>query len=59
MAESLFVPPEVSEGEILDEALAHVNDDEILFVAGDVPDDVVLNEDEATAIFANYGQVRT
>ena len=31
---------------------------DVIYVAGDLEDDVVLSEDEAIAILANYGQVR-
>eukprot|EP00959_Pyramimonas_sp_CCMP1952_P184087 3849472-Pyramimonas_sp.AAC.1 len=32
--------------------------DDVLFVAWDLPEDVVLGEHEATAIYANYSQAR-
>ena len=31
---------------------------DVIYVAGDLEDDVVLSEDEAIAILANYGRVR-
>ena len=57
---SLFALPEVcDEGdEILAEAIKRVHDDNVLFVAGDFPDNVILSGEEAVAIDANYGQVR-
>lgn len=59
MSESLFLSPESFEGEVLEQAIKEVHDPETLFVASDMPEDVVLQEDEAVAIYANYGQVRT
>ena len=38
--------------------LEEIEDPEVLFVAGDIPDDVVLSDEEANAIFANSKQVR-
>jgi len=58
MIESLFVLPESFDDALLDEAAPYLENPEILFVAGDMADDVVLEEDEAVAILANYGQVR-
>jgi len=58
MIESLFVLPESFDDALLDEAAQYLDNPEILFVAGDMADDVVLEEDEAVAILANYGQVR-
>ena len=58
MAESLFIPPKAVEGEVLEEALQRVHDNGLLFVIEDVQDDVVLTEDKAIAVLANYGQVR-
>ena len=39
--------------------LSDLEDDEILFIASDIADDVVLAEEEFCAILANYKQVRT
>jgi len=58
MTESLFVLPDEFEGLDLDEALRHVDDLEVLYVAHDLADDVILTENEAVAIYANYGEVR-
>ena len=57
MQESLFVPPDNFDAEILAEAQKHADDPDVLYVAGDIPEDVILSEDEAVAILANYGQV--
>ena len=58
MTESLFVLPESFVGELLEEAIKDSQNPEVLYVAGDMADTVVLEEDEAVAILANYGQVR-
>ena len=58
MDESLWVSPEDFEEDVLEEALHEVNNPEVIYVASDIPDDCVLEEDDAVAIFANYGQVR-
>ena len=50
MAESLFVSPEAFESETLEEAIATADDPEILFVAGDVPDNVVVGGNPANII---------
>ncbi len=58
MTESLFLPPESLDDEIVEEASQYSNNPDVVFVAGDLPDDAVLHEDEAVAVLANYGQVR-
>ena len=58
MTESLFIAPENFDGKVLENAIAESKDPEIIYVSGDMPEDVVLSEDEAVAILANYGQVR-
>ena len=58
MGESLFVLPEAFDDILLEEALPYLDQADILFVAGDISDDYILEEDEAVAILANYGQVR-
>ena len=58
MAESLFVLPEQFDDKSLEEAIQCAGDDEVVFVAGDIPSNVILSEEETTAILANYGQVR-
>ena len=58
MTESLFTAPETFDGKVLENAIAESTDPEIIYVSGDMPEDVVLSEDEAVAILANYGQVR-
>jgi len=58
MVESLFVLPDSFDETQGNEALRFSSDPEVLYVAGDLPDDIVLTEDEAVAIYANYGQVR-
>ena len=47
MSGSLFVLPEEFEGETLENALRDAQDQEVLYVAGDLLEDVVLEEDEA------------
>ena len=58
MPESLFITPECFDDYTWEEAMYYTDDDEVVFVAGDIRDDVVLTEDETIAILANYGQVR-
>ena len=58
MSESLFVVPEEFDDELLAQAMNDREKDDILYVSGDLNDDVQLHEDEAVAILANYGQVR-
>ena len=58
MTESLFILPECFEDEILQEALDCIDDVDILYVSSDLPGMVLLDEDEAVAIYANYSQVR-
>ena len=60
MTQSLFVLPEAfgEDEELLEEALKTVDDPEVVYVAGDVREDIILTEDESMAILANYGQVR-
>ena len=58
MCESLFVVPESFNEGVLEDALQSIDDPEILWVAGDLREDIILEEDEAVAILANYGQVR-
>ena len=58
MAESLFLLPEGFDNELLDELEQHVDNPDVLYVAGDLSDDLWFEEDEAVSILANYGQVR-
>ena len=58
MQQPLLTLPEVYEEGVWEDAIQHVDDEDAVPVAGDVPEDVILEEDEAVAIFANYGQVR-
>ena len=58
MSESLFVLPESFDDALLEEVEPFLDDPEILYVAGDMSNDIWLDEDEAVSIFANYGQVR-
>ena len=58
MNQSLFVLPEAFDDEVLEEMLPYLDDPEVVYVAGDLPDDILLDEDETVAILANYGQVR-
>jgi len=57
MKESLFVNIDDFDGELLDRAVEDTRDPDILYVSGDIAQDVMLEEDEAVAILANYGQV--
>ena len=56
--QSLYLDPDDFTEEQSEQVLKEVHNSEILYVAGDIPDDVVLEETEAVAILANYGQVR-
>ena len=58
MHQSLFLVVESFEEDQVDELLRTVDDPEILWVAGDLPEDTILEEEEAVAILANYSQVR-
>ena len=58
MQESLFVIPEAFDEELLQEAYNDLDNPEIIYVAGDLDDECILEEDESIAILANYGQVR-
>ena len=58
MSESLFVLPESFDDALLDEIEPFLDDPEVLYVAGDMSNDIWLDEDEAVSILANYGQVR-
>ena len=59
MAESLFLLPEnFDDDELLDEVAQYIDNVDILYVAGDLADNLWLEEDEAVSILANYGQVR-
>ncbi|MEC8482419.1 MAG: C2HC-type zinc finger protein, partial [Pseudomonadota bacterium] len=40
------------------EALPYLDNSEVIYVAGDMDDECILEEEEAMAILANYGQVR-
>ena len=57
MQDSLFVMPEAFGDLLLDEVMRDLHNPEVVNVAGDLAEDVILDEDEAVAILANYGQV--
>jgi hypothetical protein len=60
MTESLFLIPECfDDEEVLAEVAKYIDDPDILFVAGDLGEDLEFTEDEAISILANYGQVRS
>ena len=59
MEESLFLLPESFDDPLLDEVEKYIDDPEILYVAGDLSNNLWFEEDEAVSILANYGQVRT
>ena len=56
--ESLYLDPNDLEEEDVHTILGEVHNPDILFVTSDMPNDVILSEDESVAILANYGQVR-
>ena len=60
MQESLFVLPETFEEDekLLDQAVRDSDNPDVIYVAGDIPEDIELDADEAVAICANYTQVR-
>ena len=61
MARSLFVAPEnFYDDELEDEPVnqGRLYDNETVYMAGDIPDDHIFEEQDATAILANWGQVR-
>ena len=58
MTESLHLVPEDLNDEILEEMWKYIDDQNVIFVSGDIPDDMQFDEAEAVAICANYGQVR-
>jgi hypothetical protein len=58
MNESLFVLPESFDEDLLQEIAPYLDNTDVLFVAGDLDDDLLFSEDEAVAILANYGKVR-
>ena len=59
VSQSLFLHPDSFDDEVLDQALLVHEDPDIVFVASDLSEDCILEEDEAIAILANYGQVRS
>ena len=59
MEESLFLLPESFDDPLLDEVEKYIDNPEILYVAGDLSNNLWFEEDEAVSILANYGQVRT
>eukprot|EP00959_Pyramimonas_sp_CCMP1952_P238713 4988209-Pyramimonas_sp.AAC.1 len=42
----------------MNDTIEYMGDDDAPFVAGGLPDDVVLEGDEAIAVYAKYSQVR-
>jgi len=59
MTESLFLIPECFDDEdVMDEVSRYIDDPDVIFVAGDLAEDLEFLEDEAVSILANYGQVR-
>ena len=45
MEESLFTVPDSYDDDVLEEVAAHYDDPDIVYVAGDIPDDVLLSDD--------------
>ena len=58
MSRSLYLMPEAFDDDFYQHHQQHFDNEDILFVAGDIPDDAIFEEDEAVALLANYGQVR-
>ena len=58
LAESLYLLPESFDDELIDGVWQHWQNPDVLFVAGDLDEDLQFTEEEAVAIYANYGQVR-
>ena len=56
--ESLYVTPDSFDDDLLEEAFPHLDNDDILYVSGDLTEDMEFDEEEAVAIFANYKSVR-
>ena len=55
MQQSLFASPEVyANDDIVTESVRYIDDEEVLLVAGDVPEDVTLEDYEAVAVHACY-----
>jgi len=54
----LFLSLEQFQDEVLFEALNYASDPNTFFIAGDIPQDVVLGEEETVAVMTNYNQVR-
>ena len=57
MAESLFVLPEFFDSDLLVEVCPYLDDDDAVYVAGDLSDAILFQGDEAVAILANARQV--
>ena len=58
MPESLFILPDSFHDDQIAQVWRHWDNPEVLFAAGDVDKVDQFTEEEAVAIFANYGQVR-
>ena len=58
ISKSLFIELDQFDDDTLLEAVQVADDPQIYYVSGDFPDDHVFDEEEATAIMANYNQVR-
>ena len=59
MQMSNFVLPEAFDGDVLEQALKDVPNEDIIYVAGDLPIETgTFDEEQAIAICANYTQVR-
>ena len=57
MQESLFLLPDNFDSDLLYKVERYIDDPEILFVAGDLADDLWFEEYEAVSILGNYGQI--
>ena len=57
MQHSLFCTPESFDDDMLEEWVEGWEDPEILWVSGDLDDDMEFSEDESVAILANYKKI--
>ena len=58
LSQNLFIDLDQFDDETLLEAVRVVDDPQIYYIAGDISEDRVFEEDETIAIMANYNQVR-
>ena len=58
ISKSLFIELDQLDDDTLLEAVQVADDPQIYYASGDIPDDHVFEEEETTAVMANYNQVR-